>query len=284
MKTGKELIEYIKQAEPLQRAEILINEIDPYLHKGMSIMDGPILTREEAMSIYISRAVELFECPEAEIEKGFNEYGYFFPFEIFNKYYYDHERHHFIIEVSRVICEKNAKSLFTDLVKKEVDSKIEEYERTKLPISEAVTKIKEKYEFWSKIPKPYQDMTTYYCWTDFIEPYLQNFLIPHSIKMQKLRLPAAFCVCMDYIEGKFDISGMTKATLKKYVRDKFQEGLSDQKIVNTLLGYLPDKKNEKAFFSYKGKSWQFRQDNFDYMKVQFAEEYRQAENMQSKLK
>lgn len=99
MKTGKELIEYIKQAEPLQRAEILINEIDPYLHKGISLMDGPILTREEAISIYISRAVELFECPEAEIEKGFNEYGYFLPFEIFNKYYYDHDRHHFIVEV-----------------------------------------------------------------------------------------------------------------------------------------------------------------------------------------
>lgn len=61
---------------------------------------------------------------------------------------------------------------------------------------------------------------------------------------------------------------------------------SVQKVVNTLLGYLPDHDKEKAFFEYdnKTKKWKFREDNYAYMKDTFPDDYKKAMELFDKFK
>jgi hypothetical protein len=110
-------------------------------------------------------------------------------------------------------------------------------------------------------------------------------------KQDHLRRPVAFCVCLHYLSGKFKISGMTKEGLKEYIRENFKDKKTEvpiasvQKVANTLCGYLQDKEKEKAPFYYdsRKKEWQFKEDNFTYMKEAFPEDFLKAEKLLKEL-
>jgi hypothetical protein len=103
-----------------------------------------------------------------------------------------------------------------------------------------------------------------------------------------LRRPVAFCICLDHLSGKYDISKMTKKRLIKYIENNFKDKTghpiaSAQKVVGTLCGYLrvntnPEKDKEKTIFSYdnKTKSWSFVLGNYNYMKSTFPDDYKRA--------
>lgn len=98
-----------------------------------------------------------------------------------------------------------------------------------------------------------------------------------KIVNESLRRSVAFCVCLLYKAGKYDIERMTKTRLNKYVGDNFKN-VSEQTVTNTLLGYDLSKQKDKALFKYseRTKSWNFQDDNFDYMIDTFPDDYNKA--------
>ncbi|MEI6050060.1 MAG: hypothetical protein WCS03_14250 [Bacteroidota bacterium] len=102
-----------------------------------------------------------------------------------------------------------------------------------------------------------------------------------------LRRPVAFCICLLYKAGKYDISTMTKKRLEKYVGNNFKE-VSAQKVVNTLLGYGLSNKKEQATFIYDSNInnswWEFMEESFDTMIKSFPDDYNKALKMFEKFK
>jgi len=98
-----------------------------------------------------------------------------------------------------------------------------------------------------------------------------------------LRRPVAFAICLLYINGKYDIAQMTKDNLKKFISLNF-ENISAQRVLVTLLNYDNRFKNEKAVFWYEDHSWQFRDDNFNYMKETYPEDFKKGTELFNTLK
>lgn len=130
-------------------------------------------------------------------------------------------------------------------------------------------------------------------WIERIEkkPQKGELDLKNAKKTDFLRRPIAFCVCLHYEAGEYDISSMTKEKLKKYITDNFKDNTgtpiaSAQKVVNTLLGYDLSKEKEKSLLSYsdKTKSWRFRDDNYKYMIETFPDDYNKALKMFERFK
>ncbi|NLJ39408.1 MAG: hypothetical protein GX432_11680 [Candidatus Atribacteria bacterium] len=172
---GKGLIEYLEESKPLERSKLLIKVIDPYINHGLNYTENPGMERDKAKNIALKRSAELFGCPISNVEEGYKQYGYFLPASIIEGFFWDKIRHRFIPALDKVIEENKAQKLFNDSEKIKIDARIEEQNELGLPISEAISELKEKYRPWSISPKPGNDLAMYYCWREFIEPYLNKF-------------------------------------------------------------------------------------------------------------
>lgn len=110
-----------------------------------------------------------------------------------------------------------------------------------------------------------------------------------KIVKESLRRPVAFCLCLLYKAGKYDISKMTKKRLEQFIKETFKDEktgtakTSAQRVVNTLTGYDIRFKNEKAILSYKDKKWKFQDDNFEYMTKSFSDDFNKALEIFNKL-
>lgn len=190
---GHKLVDFIKNVAPKERARYLLEIIEPYLYQGLSVYERPDLYNRpeefisqsgkarvgifkgEGYKIIVQRAAELFECSKTDIEKGYEEYKYFLPFELLDNYFYDHDLHRFIPELNQVTNRHKAERLFQDIVKGEIDRRIREQEGEGTPVCEVISDIKKDYTFWIEAPKPGHDTTQYFCWKNHIEPYLDSF-------------------------------------------------------------------------------------------------------------
>lgn len=107
---------------------------------------------------------------------------------------------------------------------------------------------------------------------------------------QYLRRPIAFCICLLYLDEKYDISTMTKKGLTQFIEDNFKDQKtgkaksSVQKVVRTLMGHDARFVNEKPMFYFIGKKWEFREDHFDYMKKKYSDDYNKATEMIKEFK
>lgn len=97
------------------------------------------------------------------------------------------------------------------------------------------------------------------------------------------RLSVAFCIYMLYKESKFDISTLSKNAIYEIVRNHFKGFASAITIKDTLLGYNRNVE-EKGFFKYEHRKWIFRDDNFNYMKNLYMDDYNKGLEMFEKLK
>jgi hypothetical protein len=206
MKTGKALIDYLYAATFRERAECLINEIEPYLSKGMNPVDSSYLTREEALNITISRAVEFFGCKTKEIVDCYLEYKYYFPIDDFKRLFLEDRGiiieiipnkepikriKKFIPEIDSVILDNSAQRLWNDVKRPEIDKEIENCLRSGLPLSECVKNLTERYKGWAIAPnlKGGKNLSEdpnsllYFCWINHMEPYLKE-LIPDEANKQ----------------------------------------------------------------------------------------------------
>lgn len=203
---GAELISHISTLTPLKRAEYLINHIEPYLHQGLSIHERPDLYNRpeeyisksgtarvgifkgEGYGIIVQRAADLFDCPPEDIEAGYEEYRRFVPLSVFREYF-DHETD---IEINQVINRKNARSLWP-AIKSEIDREIRKLERSGRPIKKYVTDQIEKYSKWECFIDPdSSDYFMYFCWNDYINPYLKSCLTRHKKEGELPTLPDCF--------------------------------------------------------------------------------------------
>ena len=176
MKKGNDIKIHLLTSSRLERAEWLVNELDPYLNKYMNPVDNANLTRREVFNIIISRAIELFDCENYEIEECYSEYGYFVPIDLFREYFIEKTfigNNRFIPEIDRVIQEKNARLLW-EVEKREIDKAMEEYLKLRLPVSHCIDELKNKYRIWSNIPDSKEDKLLYFCWRNHIGPYLKK--------------------------------------------------------------------------------------------------------------
>jgi len=103
-----------------------------------------------------------------------------------------------------------------------------------------------------------------------------------TIIKESLRRPVAFCVCLLYKAGKYDITQMKKTNLKEFISINFN-GISAQRVTNTLLGYDRRFENEKAVFYFKN-TWQFKDDNYEIMKKTYPDDFKRGEELFNKLK
>jgi hypothetical protein len=107
--------------------------------------------------------------------------------------------------------------------------------------------------------------------------------VPDKETKENLRRPVAFCICLLYKVGRYDIDKMTKNYLQEFVRLNFRN-VSAQRIVNTLCAYDLRFEKEKAVFYYNNKTWQFLDDNFEYMKKTYPEDFNKGQELFDKLR
>ena len=112
----------------------------------------------------------------------------------------------------------------------------------------------------------------------------QQLVVTESKEAKSSRRQVAFCIYLLFKSKRFDISTLNRNSVKIIVDNNFKGIASDITVKNTLFGYDLDKGNEKAFFNFKGRRWEYQEDNFNYMINNFPNDYKKALEMIEKFK
>ena len=240
-KKGKELNEYLAKASPEERAEYLINVIDPYL--SISPFDEAFNSRTKALEKYFLKASELFDCTIDEIESCYNKYGYPLPIELYLKLYYGQTEN----IIYKLIEKSKAKLLWDNVVKPEIDKKIKDCECLDFPVSECKKYLREKYQSYGIMPKlenlENSDKFMFYCWQDYIEPYLDDNSKSQSTGFQSSLTDEQIQRLFELLKGKYIDKNTNPDHFKAIFKNEplpagFISIIRVKKFTNTLLAYF----------------------------------------------